>query len=362
MSQRTFHIAIALLGVFCSAAVAQQFGPWSAPVNLGPVVNSPYNDQHPALSKDGLSLIFASDRPGGFGVPGSANGFDLWVSQRDSLDSDWQAAQNLTMLNTPYRDFAPNLSTDGHWLFFNSNRPGGCGGEDLYASHRQNKRDDFGWEPPINLGCTVNGPNDDAGPTIFEDDATGILYLYFTRNDKPNNPNSQAFDIYVSTCTSDLDSCNRQQLWSPGSLVTELNSSVRDTRTAIRLRDGLEMIVTSARCNPPIPPIDINRGLCGTTSAPDLSAGSLDLWVSTRLSVQDPWAIPINLNQDSVNESGVLCVNAPATSTCVNTTANDGAPALSWDGQTMIFYSNRAGGQGGNDLYMSKRPKLTGSQ
>ena len=44
----------------------------------------------------------------------------------------------------------------------------------------------------------------------------------------------------------------------------------------------------------------------------------------------------------------------------LNSTANDGAPALSWDGQTLIFYSNRAGGLGSNDLYMSTRQKLTG--
>jgi hypothetical protein len=342
MTQRIFHSAIALLVLFCSVAVAQQFGPWGLPVNLGPVVNSPYNDQHPALSKDGLSLIFASDRPEGFGVPGAQNGFDLWVSQRDSLDSDWQAPQNLTMLNTPYRDFAPYLTTDGHWLFFHSNRPGGCGGQDLYATHRQNKRDDFGWEPPINLGCTLNSPNDDAGPTFFEDDATGILYLYFTRNDKPNNPNSDAFDIYVGTCTSDLDSCNRQQLWSPGSLVAELDSSVRDTRTAIRRRDGLEMILASNRCNSPIPANDFN--LCGTGSV-----GSGDLWVSTRASTQDAWSTPVNLDFDFTQNA--LVPN-------VNSAAFDGAPALSWDGQTLIFYSLRPGGHGGADLYMSTRNKL----
>ncbi len=43
-----------------------EFSDWSAPVNLGPVVNSAYNDQHPSISKDGLSLYFVSNRPGGF--------------------------------------------------------------------------------------------------------------------------------------------------------------------------------------------------------------------------------------------------------------------------------------------------------
>lgn len=314
---RTIVLLVALAALTAGAA-AQQFGPWSAPVNLGPVVNSAFNDQHPALSKDGLSLIFASDRPGGAGE------FDLYVSQRDSLDSPWQAPQNITVLNTPFRDFAPNLTNDGHWLFFHSNRPGGCGGQDLWAAHRQNKRDDFGWEEPINLGCTLNTLVDDAGPTFFEDDDTGTLYLYFTRNDRPNTPNSDAFDIYVSTCTADLDSCNRQQLWSPGVLVPELSSPVRDTRTAIRRRDGLEMILASNRAG---------------------GVGSGDLWVSTRASIQDPWSIPVNLDADITNP-------------IVNSTAFDGAPALSWDGQTLIFYSMRPGGLGGSDLYMSTRAKL----
>src|SRR3989442_15556279 len=64
---------------------------WSAPVNLGPVVNSPYNDNSPAISKDGLSLYISSSilplppgpRPGGLGGP------DIWVSQRASIHAPW---------------------------------------------------------------------------------------------------------------------------------------------------------------------------------------------------------------------------------------------------------------------------------
>src|SRR5713226_1942057 len=44
------------------------YGPWDQSVNLGPVVNSKFNDQHPGLSQDGLSLYFVSNRPGGFGM------------------------------------------------------------------------------------------------------------------------------------------------------------------------------------------------------------------------------------------------------------------------------------------------------
>lgn len=49
---------------------------WSDPVNLGPVINSSSADQNPSLSKDGLALFFASNRPGGF------DGLDIYVAHR----------------------------------------------------------------------------------------------------------------------------------------------------------------------------------------------------------------------------------------------------------------------------------------
>jgi hypothetical protein len=296
-------------------------------VNLGSVVNTLSNDQHPTISKDGLSLIFASNRSGGLGE------FDLYVSQRDGLDDPWQAPKSLgPVVNTPFRDFAPELSTDGHWLFFHSNRPGGLGNQDLWVTHRQNKRDDFGWETPINLGFMINTPYEDAGPTLFEDPVTGTLTLYLNRNLNPP-PEPDGFDIYVSTCNFTLSECNRNGLWGPASLVNELSSPVRDTRTAIRRRDGLEMILTSSR-----------SGGCG----------SQDLWVSTRATTADLWSIPVNL--DPINP-------ATGTPTCVtNSLALDGAMAISWDGTELYFFSNRPLGLGGNDLYRSTRTKLTGPQ
>ena len=350
--------AFMLLAVFCSAADAQQFGPWSTPVSLGPTVNSVCDDMHPTLSKDGLSLIFSSTRPQDPTLTSCDVALHLWVAQRDSLDSPWQAPQPLTMLNSPdnsaFQEHAPYLTTDGHWLFFHSTRAdGSCNGGgrgELWAAHRQDKRNDFGWETPVNLGCALNITGaDDAGPNVWEDDTTGTQYLYFTRNLTPAN--GDGFSIYLSVCNADLDSCIRQQLWGIAEPVGGLSSSVRDTRTAIRRRDGLEMIVTSRRCNSPIPLIDTQ--LCST-----LSAGGLDLWISIRDAVQlsqDNWSTPVNLNQDNLDKCSQLAI-APCP--VVNTNAQDGAPALSWDGQTMIFYSNRPGGSGGNDLYVSTRTKL----
>lgn len=71
------------------SAQAQKYSDWSAPVNLGPVINSASSDQGPAISKDGLTLYFHSNRPGGLGA------FDMWVSQRASVDDPWGAPVNL---------------------------------------------------------------------------------------------------------------------------------------------------------------------------------------------------------------------------------------------------------------------------
>ena len=123
-------------------AKAQGFSDWSAPVNLGPTINSGLNNQHPAISRDGLSLYYSSDRSGTLGK------LDIWVSQRPSLDADWGTPQNLgNNINSLGNDFSPAFTPDGHWLYFHSDRPGGCGPAgtfDLYVSHRNDKRDDFG--------------------------------------------------------------------------------------------------------------------------------------------------------------------------------------------------------------------------
>ena len=77
---------------------APEFSEWSPPVNLGPTVNTGFIDAGPALSKDGLSLYFNSSRPGGFG------GNDIWVSRRASREDAWGAPVNVgPTINTVQR-------------------------------------------------------------------------------------------------------------------------------------------------------------------------------------------------------------------------------------------------------------------
>jgi hypothetical protein len=298
------------------------FGPWSTPVNLGPVVNTQYFETHAAISKNGLSLYISSDRPGGVNGKNLTDFLEIWVSQRASLEADWGPPVNLDAFNeTPVINAVgsgtavPSFSADGHLMFFSNNRPGGVGGNDLYVSRRSNKYDDFGWQEPVNLGPLINSPEDDTALTYFEDEETGIISAYITTT-RPGGPDGSApgtFHIWVSTLGD--DGC-----FGPAVLVPELSSPYEETRTAIR-RDGLEFFLTSTRLN----------GRVGVN----------DIWVSTRYSTLDPWSTPVNLGP---------AVNYPSYVT--------GAPALSWDGTTLYLYSTRPGGFGGRDLYVTTRRKL----
>jgi hypothetical protein len=310
-----------------AADAPPQYGPWSAPVNLGPVINTAANEQHPAISRDGLSLYISSDRPGGFG------GTDIWTSQRACADAQdpacaWQTPVNLgPNINSAGNDLAPAFTPDGHQLYFHSTGRGGCGLADLFVARRHDKRDDFGWEPAENLGCVVNSSYADAGPTYFEDEGTGVTTLYFTVQNNPPT-SDQGFDIYASTRIGD------EGAFGPPVLVSELSSPFRDTRTAIR-HDGLEIFLSSGRPGDDV----VGR-----------SAGSEDLWVSTRATTSDVWSPPLNLN----------LVNQQLGGPTINSAAFDGAPALSFDGTTLYFFSERPGGFGKRDLYMTTRTRLHG--
>jgi hypothetical protein len=296
-------LSFVLIITMTSAAVANgQFSEWSEPKNLGAVVNSSVFDVGAFISKDGLSLYFGSARTGGFG------GLDIYVCQRTSLEAPWSVPRNLgPEINSASNDQAPSLSSDEHRLYFQSDRTGGFGLSDLYVSRRHNRRDDFGWQQPANLGGDLNTSANEAAPASpAEGDDTGAITLYFTSD----RPGFGGDDIYSSTLQED-------DTFGPATLVEELSTAFQDRQPFVR-RDGLEMFFTSDRPG---------------------SWGGTDLWVTTRIG-SGPWSVPANVGS------------------IVNGSANDGRPALSFDGTQLYFQSTRPGGVGGQDLYVASRTKL----
>jgi hypothetical protein len=149
--------------------------PWGIPVNLGSVVNSSANDEHPSITADGLSLYFGSDRPSEAGAE------DVWVTTRETKDSPWGKPVNLgSTVNSSYSDWEPDISADGLSLYFGdyqSPRPGGHGAWDIYQSTRSTPSDP--WSVPVNLGPIVNSSGIDAGADISVNGLT--LFLTTTR-------------------------------------------------------------------------------------------------------------------------------------------------------------------------------------
>ncbi|MBC8470664.1 MAG: PD40 domain-containing protein [Planctomycetes bacterium] len=101
---------------------------WSEPVNLGPTVNSSSNERRLCISSDGLTLFFQSDRPGGYG------NVDIWTTTRATINEDWSAPVNLgPAVNSSTSDISPSITADGRTLYFSAFiKPGGFGDWDMW--------------------------------------------------------------------------------------------------------------------------------------------------------------------------------------------------------------------------------------
>lgn len=126
-------------------------GHWTKATKLNKNINTRYWESHAFISDDGTQLVFASDRPGGFG------GLDLYISKK--INGDWGPAVNLgPEINTPFNEDRPFLVNNGKLLFFSSQGHENLGGYDLFRSELQSNNL---WSIPENLGYPVNTPDDD---------------------------------------------------------------------------------------------------------------------------------------------------------------------------------------------------------
>jgi hypothetical protein len=274
---------------------------FGTPTNLGPVVNSQYDEQMPSISGDGLELYFMSRRPGGF------CNWDIWVSKRASLSDPWGEPVNLgPKVNSSIANWAPCISADGLELYIEANRSGNLGGTDIWVAVRKTR--DEPWGDPVNLGPTVNSPNRDGGPSISADG----LELYF----KSLRPGRYGYeDLWVSKRPT------KDEPWgSPVNIGQTINSPDLDREPSIS-GDGLVLCFTSDRLN----------GARGW---------DFDIWLTTRHTNDSAWAEPVNLGPS------------------INTTYEEDAPSVSADGRTLYFSEPedrtfRLGGHGAADIWQA---------
>lgn len=135
-------------------------GKWTIPVNLGASVNSVAWETQPSISADGKTLYFVSTRPGGFG------GSDIWMTTKN-LKGLWNTPINLgPTINTKYEEQTPFIHSDGQTLYFSSFGHPGMGSADIFYC----RKDSIGkWSTPINLGYPINTKNEENSFTVSLD-------------------------------------------------------------------------------------------------------------------------------------------------------------------------------------------------
>ena len=277
-------------------------------------INTEYHEAWSTVTEDDLILYFGSNRPGGFvktnteddwglGTDGTPTRYDMYVSRRASVDEPWGKPSLLPApINSPYNDHSAAQSADGHYLFFASDRPGGCGDLDLYISYRDDVSDDNAWQAPKNLGCQKDG-----GPNGVAIDSCPILYqegeqtkIYFTAS---TTPNPATLDYKYTHFDARTMSAN-------GEHTINISTAHLDGH------------------------IDPKFGF--VWAALPQGKGGSDIWRANRLQ-GDEWSTPKNLG------------------TSINTEYEEQLPAPVLDGDKIYFPSNRPGGKGGMDIYQAVR-------
>lgn len=151
---------VVLLQLYSSVRKDTAFGQIS-PMSFN---SDQYSVGHPSLSRDGQTLYFASDMPGGEG------GSDLYRSEK--INGQWSTPQNLGKgINTPYDESFPLLWQDSI-LYFSSEGHYGMGGLDVFYSLRQPSG---AWDGAINMGYPFNSGYDDFGVAFSADGSEGLL-------------------------------------------------------------------------------------------------------------------------------------------------------------------------------------------
>jgi hypothetical protein len=262
--------------------------------NLGAIVNSSSGDFQPYVSPDGLSLYFASTRPGGSGRE------DIWVTTRATTGDAWTPPTNLgSSVNNQYWEKEPCVSADGLTLYFESSRPNGTNNfPHIYFSTRPTIDDPWGWAQ--NLG-QVN--RECAGPCISAD---GLSLCMASNRAGGIGP----VDLYVATRPSPSDD------WGPWTTTENLGKPINST---------------SVDRSPHVSPD--GRVLFFNSNRPG-GIGGHDLWMTTRAAEGNPWRNPVNLGPE------------------INTIYDDAAPCISSDGFVLYFNSNRPGGSG-HDIWQA---------
>ena len=190
------------------------------------------------------------------------------------------------------------MTNDGLTIYFYSTRPGNLGNGDIYTSSRISLESDWS---PSEVFAPASTSSFDAAPFISND---GLTFLF---NSQVEGPGVVIYGLSRDTI---------EDPWGPRfALPAPINDGVSHSRHASLSSDGLTLLFVSER---------------------DGADARSNIWEAVRPTLNDPWA------------ARVLGPN-------VNTSFVELEPHMSSDGLMLLFSSRRVGGEGHNDIWMSKR-------
>jgi len=260
-------------------------------LNAGSSINSEHFEGFPMILPDGLTMYFSSDRPGGLGD------LDIYVTHRPTIKDSWEALTHLkSSINSVASDHSVTISSDGHYMYFTSEKDGGFGDADLYESYRKDINDDFGWGEASNLGELVNSDSLEACPLFHHENGETLLYYVSGRENGLGG-----MDLYYSSLDQEKNQF-QEPIW-----LKDISSSSEDMHF-----EPVNGLIWSDR---------------------DGGIGQSDIWVVIFDEEENMWKEPI-------------CLKKP-----INTEHREGMPSLTHDLSELYFHSNRPGGIGSYDIY-----------
>jgi Tol biopolymer transport system component len=204
---------------------------WEDPKLLDGYINQVRKNRDATISPDGKMIILSHEKNDG--------NYCLYVSYLKK-DDTWTKQLPIDEINSDYNDMGPEFSSDGKFLFFYSNRPGGFGGYDIWYSFRD---DDKRWSRPVNLGKFINTTSNEIDPAISPDKER----LFFASDRPVSNEDlgieKPDYDLYVAaadkkTLKAAEEIIPRPPVYKLPVNLHEINSPANERKAVITPREN----------------------------------------------------------------------------------------------------------------------------
>ncbi len=327
---------------------------WSLPKALGSTFNTEGQEYEPSISPDGNELYFVRGKPGA--------GAHIYRSVR--AHSIWGEAKLIESLKGPSDDLGPRVTADGRFLLFYSDRPGGLGGYDIWASSRGA---DGSWGTPFNLGPSVNGEFNEFSPDPTPD---GTHLIFATNRKAALRAQKESWRATIrETETTDYDLWIAEADIPAAAIAANLPSTQPSTQPSeeVSASPGLASAEATPGTQPATQPSESPTSQPAAPAlafAPAYEIAGINTPYVEGASCMSPAGDFLYFSSDRPGGFGKFDIyrcrvadwrfgQVENLGPLVNSADNEADPALGMGGYRLYFSSDRPGSRGGYDLYVS---------